>query len=91
MFEFLTVGAPSTEGNESLEKLTNENTMAMEKVLDFVEEYSARNKFLNFLKSRDYLAIQVKDNGIIFSTTPLAFVLASKKFPEQKWNLKEGY
>ena len=89
-FKFLTIGAPSSE-NVTLEKLTNEDTFAMEKVLNFVEEYSAKNSFLNFLKEKDYLDIEIKENAIIFSTNPLAFVLASKKWPEQQWNIKEGY
>ena len=89
-FQFLTIGAPSYEG-DTLEKVTNKDASAMEKVLNFVEEYSAKNSFLNFLKEKDYLEIEIKENAIIFSTNPLAFVLASKKWPEQQWNIKEGY
>ena len=89
LFHFITISAPDLDG-QSLEECVNNDDDALSTVLDFTITYCLKNDFLAYLMDRDAIDIKVKQNSIQIATSPQWFVIASKKFPDASFGVKEG-
>ena len=88
MFNFFNYCIDSrTLGSTTLESMCKDKTFYLS-LLDLVEhEIVNTNPFLKFLDSRGHLDICVKQNAIRFSTNPLCYVLACKKYPDYEFKI----
>jgi len=88
MFNFFNYCLDSrTLGAQTLESRCTDKQFHLS-VLDQVEkEIVKKNPFLDFLNMRGYLDVCIKDNAIKFSTNPLCYVLACKKYPDYEFKI----
>ena len=79
-------------GDTTLERMCQRDSDFYIRLLDDVEnKFVKTDPFMGFLNERGHLDLKIKENAICFSASPLAYVLAMKKFPDHEFPItKEG-
>ena len=76
----------------TLESEINKDQDLFLQVMDKIEnQIIKQSEFMQFLNQRGYLHVDIKENSIQFTTNPLSYIMASKKFPdeEKRFNIGE--